>query len=224
MTGQHPLRLQGIDHVVLKVTDIERALGFYVGVLGLNLERVIEETLEADNPDAILTLDYDSVFTRRDAAMLMQLMCCYPDADAIAAVQAGRGSLAGRLFTMRGEDGQNVRQVPADLFEQDLTQVSTAHFGLTLLSADKLRAMPKPWFRDVPDPEGSWNTGRVDADIAFWNAWNTEGNSLHLANRVPIGHLELTVLWPAPLGENTAPLTQPVGEWRASGKPAAAWQ
>lgn len=43
MTGSHPLRLQGIDHVVLKVTDIERALSFYTGVLGMSLERVIED-------------------------------------------------------------------------------------------------------------------------------------------------------------------------------------
>ncbi len=43
MTGHHPLPVQGIDHVVLKITDIDRALRFYVGVLGLNLERVIED-------------------------------------------------------------------------------------------------------------------------------------------------------------------------------------
>ena len=43
MAGQHPLQFRGIDHVVLKVTDIERTLHFYTKVLGLALERVIED-------------------------------------------------------------------------------------------------------------------------------------------------------------------------------------
>jgi catechol 2,3-dioxygenase-like lactoylglutathione lyase family enzyme len=43
MAGQHPLQFRGIDHVVLKVTDIERTLHFYTEILGLALERVIED-------------------------------------------------------------------------------------------------------------------------------------------------------------------------------------
>ncbi len=43
MPAPPPLRFYGIDHVVLKVTDIERALRFYVDVLGLKLERIIED-------------------------------------------------------------------------------------------------------------------------------------------------------------------------------------
>jgi hypothetical protein len=70
------------------------------------IERVCEEALEDDKPDAILTLDYDSIFSKRDASMLMQLMCCYPEADAIAALQSGRGKELP-LFTIRGDDGKN---------------------------------------------------------------------------------------------------------------------
>lgn len=43
MTSDHLIRYHGIDHVVLKVSDIERSLHFYVTVLGLRLERVIEK-------------------------------------------------------------------------------------------------------------------------------------------------------------------------------------
>ena len=43
MAGQHPLQFRGIDHVVLKVTNIERTLHFYTAILGLALERVIED-------------------------------------------------------------------------------------------------------------------------------------------------------------------------------------
>lgn len=199
---------------------LRRHTGAYWGQC---VERVMEEALRDDAPDAVLTLDYDSVFTKRDVAMLMQLLCCYPDADAIAAVQAGRGSMAGRLFTIADLTGQNVGGVPAETFAGDLTEIATAHFGLTLIRADKLASLSKPWFHDVPAPDGSWNEGRTDADIAFWRKWREAGNSLYLANRVPIGHLELGVLWPAALGPDTEPVTQPVREWRENGKPATAW-
>jgi glyoxylase I family protein len=38
-----PIRFHGIDHVVLKVTAIAPAVAFYTEVLGLKLERIIED-------------------------------------------------------------------------------------------------------------------------------------------------------------------------------------
>lgn len=38
-----PIRYHGLDHVVLKVSDIARSLDFYTRVLGMHLERVIED-------------------------------------------------------------------------------------------------------------------------------------------------------------------------------------
>jgi catechol 2,3-dioxygenase-like lactoylglutathione lyase family enzyme len=43
MTSSGPIQFDGIDHVVLQVTDRERALRFYTQVLGLTIERVIED-------------------------------------------------------------------------------------------------------------------------------------------------------------------------------------
>src|SRR5579872_4625003 len=43
MSTARPLEFDGIDHAVLRVTDIRRSLGFYVDVLGLSLERIIED-------------------------------------------------------------------------------------------------------------------------------------------------------------------------------------
>ena len=43
MSDQCPIHFYGIDHVALKVTAIERSLHFYTQVLGLNLERIIED-------------------------------------------------------------------------------------------------------------------------------------------------------------------------------------
>ena len=37
------IRVRGIDHVVLRVSDLNRSLGFYVDVLGCHEERRIEE-------------------------------------------------------------------------------------------------------------------------------------------------------------------------------------
>jgi len=182
------------------------------------IERVFEQTIDEDAPDAILTLDYDTVFTRRDAAMLMQLMCCHPEADAIAAVQSGRGKI-GPLFTIRGEAG-NISGAPKNFFAPDLCKASTAHFGLTLLRADKIKNLPKPWFADTPAPDGSWNEGHIDADIGFWRKWEAAGNSLHIANRVAVGHLDLSVRWP---GDDLIAIHQPIEDWREHGKPKEAW-
>jgi catechol 2,3-dioxygenase-like lactoylglutathione lyase family enzyme len=38
-----PARYNGIDHVVLRVTDLERTLNFYKAVLGLTVERIFEK-------------------------------------------------------------------------------------------------------------------------------------------------------------------------------------
>lgn len=43
MTTESPIQCRGIDHVVLRVSDIERSLEFYTEVLGLALERIIED-------------------------------------------------------------------------------------------------------------------------------------------------------------------------------------
>ena len=38
-----PIRFEGLDHVVLQVSDKDRSLHFYTEVLGLSLERIIED-------------------------------------------------------------------------------------------------------------------------------------------------------------------------------------
>lgn len=43
MTTPSPLTLRELDHLVLRVHDLERMLGFYVGVLGCRVERRLDE-------------------------------------------------------------------------------------------------------------------------------------------------------------------------------------
>lgn len=187
---------------------------------GQSMTKVMERILEEDDPDAILTLDYDSVFLPRHLAHVMQLMMCHPEADAIAPIQSSR-HLSTALFTYYGTDGENAPKVPLAEFAGDLTRVPTAHFGLTLIRAKALRRLPKPWFHSVPSPAGDWNDGHVDEDIAFWRKWEQAGNTLFLANRVAIGHAELMVRWP---GEDLQVFFQSMTEFNASGVPEGVWQ
>lgn len=39
----NPIRIRGLDHVVLRVRDLERSLAFYAGVLGCSEERRLPE-------------------------------------------------------------------------------------------------------------------------------------------------------------------------------------
>lgn len=43
MKANCPLQFDGIDHVVLRVTDRDRTLHFYTEILGLHVERIIED-------------------------------------------------------------------------------------------------------------------------------------------------------------------------------------
>lgn len=42
-SGEAPLRLGGLDHVVLRVGDLDRAIDFYRRVLGLRVERELQK-------------------------------------------------------------------------------------------------------------------------------------------------------------------------------------
>jgi hypothetical protein len=163
---------------------------------GQSLTNVFERILDEDQADLILTVDYDSIFTPKQLASLVQLMMLHPEIDALAPIQSSR-HLKSTLFTVRGENGNEPIIKRTDL-AGDTFQVNTAHFGLTLIRTAALRALPKPWFHSVPSASGEWKDGdgHIDEDIQFWRKWEAAGFSLHIATRVPIGHAELMVRWP----------------------------
>lgn len=228
-------RLAWTDNAMGWVEGIVAPFGFPVrhvrgAYWGQCLERGIMKAIAEDKPDAILTLDYDTIFTRAHVKTLISLMLTHPEADAIFPVQEGRGTDLP-LFTASGADGRIVGQVPRAVFEADLwggtpgdggpPTPRTAHFGLTLFRADRFARMPHPWFHDVPAPDGTWGEGKRDADIDFWRKWQEAGNSLHLANRVVVGHLDAIIAWP---GADGRPVYQKVSDWREKGPPAGIWQ
>jgi hypothetical protein len=189
---------------------------------GQALTRAMEISLEEDNSDAILTLDYDSVFTKTNVARLIELMMAHPGADAIACLQSSR-HLSTALFTIQDDDGKARGRVSLEEFEPDLKEISTAHFGLTLIRASKLKELPKPWFLPIPDKEGCW-TGddKIDEDINFWVKWREAGNTLFLANRIPIGHIEVMARWP---GKDLQTIYQPMTEFNKTTRPPeGAWE
>lgn len=188
---------------------------------GQSMTKVFERIIEEDNPDAILTIDYDSVFLPRHLAHLMQLMCLYPEIDALAPIQSSR-HLNSALFTVRDDSGaKNAPAIPRARFDGDTSPVSTAHFGLTLIRTAALKKMAKPWFQSIPSPAGDWNDGHIDEDIEFWRKWEAAGNSLHLANRVAIGHAELMTRWP---DINLNVHYQSMTDFQQNGVPEECWK
>jgi len=89
--------------------------------------------------------------------------------------------------------------------------VTTAHFGLTLFRVDKLKTLPKPWFKSEPGPGGDWDDDRLDDDIFFWHVWRQAGNTIHVAPSCSIGHLEEMC---AMFDANLQPKHVYVHEWR----------
>jgi hypothetical protein len=176
------------------------------------IERAIEQVLAA-GAEAVLTCDYDTVFTGEDVDALTELMKWHPEADAVAPLQASR---KGDLMA-----SADAGPVTPEALAQPMTRLRTAHFGLTLIRATAFAKMPKPWFWSQPDAKGRWGNGRRDADLTFWDKFAEAGCQLYSANRVAVGHLELMVLWP---GHNLRVVSQSAGNFMEGGKPFEVWQ
>ena len=151
---------------------------------GQCMTRGIEKAMDA-GAEQILTIDYDSVFDVSHVAKMCQLLADHPEYDAIVPVQVKRES-EQVLFKLNGSRD----------FTQEITPILTGHFGLTVFDVNTFKKMPKPWFLDIPSPDGAWNDGRVDCDIHFWHQMTAAGLKIGLANQVRIGHLETIVTWP----------------------------
>lgn len=187
---------------------------------GQCLERAIEEICAKHQPDWILTLDYDTVFHRQDVMALYSALHRHPEVDALAPIQMGRKN-GMPLFTIAGPDGHGIPNIEREALADEVVPVTTAHFGLTFLKASKLLELPHPWYWSKPDADGRWGDGRQDDDIYFWRHWAAAGNSVCLAPRVPVGHLELMVMWP---DRSLAATYQHPSEWSEKGKPENVWR
>jgi len=190
---------------------------------GQCLTDMIEQAIDAGF-EYVLTLDYDTVFSAADVRELYRLMEQHPEADAICALQMKR-SCTTPLFTVTSKSGEGITELDAAEMEQELLEVTTAHFGLTVLRCSAFADIERPWFGARPDQNGRWcgpvlvdgklAGGKLDADIAFWARFRDAGKRLFQANRVSIGHLQLMVTWP---GVDLTPVYQHVYDYNQHGK------
>lgn len=127
----------------------------------------------------ILTVDYDSLFTRKNVAMLIGMMERFPEWDAITVLQAQR------------EHHKPLGCVRDENCRGRLLKAESAHFGLTMLRVDALLRTAKPWLMNHPNKAGDWGAGRCDADLWFWNQWRKAGNTVAIDMNNRIGHLEV---------------------------------
>jgi hypothetical protein len=177
-----------------------------------------------DSAEYLLTIDYDTFFTRADVEHLFAMALTF-QCDALTGIQTKRED--GRpMLTLKGTlddpPENNVTQVPREWFGEPVQEVDTAHFGLTVISTAALKRAKKPWFWSKPAPDGSWNDGRIDPDIFFWRNWRDSGNRLYVTPRVVLGHGEYVVTWPGK--ELGTPVFQWSTEFTTTGKrPETAW-
>lgn len=203
-SGLHPLGIEILKHT-----------GAFWGQC---LERCMTQIVDA-GADAILTLDYDSIFTKQDVSELIRLFNEHPEIDALAAMQSNRiRSLP--MFTVH-KDGVVQNNVPMEDIQADVMKVATAHFGLTLIRVSALNDIKHPWFHGQPNKDGLWDDGRMDDDISFWFKWSQAGKTLYQANHVLAGHAELMIKWP---GQDLNAIYQHPSEFYKTGKPAEAWK
>ena len=186
---------------------------------GQCLERGIQQVID-EGADLIVTIDYDTVFTKADVQTLLQLMIEHPEATALVPIHLGRQKHQA-LMTCKGRSGAVIESVPLKNFAGPTTKIATGHFGLTILRASELLTVPHPWFLGQPNVDGMWGPGRIDDDIYFWKHLERHGKTVLSANRVVLGHLELVVTWPDRTGEA---LYQVPGDYHKQGKPENVWK
>jgi len=174
------------------------------------------ERVRAEGRRYILAFDYDSIYTERQIVALYWMMEQNPDIDALCPLQMKRGRDEG-IFTAESEDGRMIRIRDPREFDCDFVPIKTGHFGLTLLRAERLDRLDKPWFIPVPDRDGGYGPGKTDEDIRFWLLWRAAGNTFMLAPRVVIGHLNLMVTWP---GRDLTPVHQYTSDYYKDGIPS----
>jgi len=161
---------------------------------GPTLERAIEHILRTHpETEVIVTTDHDTVHKPNgQLPELLRLAAEYPEYAAIAPMQTKRND--DKWMFQPADPKATAKDLyhwPADLFP-----ARQAHFGLTLLRTDALRALPHPWFRSEPEADGRWGDHYLRNDIHFWRLLEQHGHKAAVAARVGVGHLEWTVTSP----------------------------
>lgn len=181
-------------------------IGFDKGC-GVFWGQILTNMMEAhldDGTEYIITLDYDTWFTKEHVIRLCQLMAENPDVDAIVPVQVKRENNIP-MFSIVDGDKVGLTKVPVSMFDKELVDIVGGHFGLTIFRVDSLRKLKKPWFLPMPDKDGGWSDGKIDEDIHFWHNFYNCGFRTCLATQINIGHIQLTCTFPGKAENNFKP-------------------
>lgn len=191
---------------------------------GQCLQRIMTDNI--DKAEYILTIDYDTFFTKKDVELLFAMAMTF-QCDALTGFQSKRDD--GRpMITLLGtqdnppEDGKTT--LPGEWFASAVQQVDAMHFGLTVISTAALKRTPKPWFLDVPNKDGEFGDGRTDADMFFWRKFREAGNKVFVTPRVTLGHGEYKITWPGKALGHAAVYQNPVDFLNTGEKPDGAWR
>jgi SAM-dependent methyltransferase len=205
-------------HTALAKLGIE--VNPFVGAFwGQCLERGLE-MLEQRGFDAILTIDYDTVFSAENVKSLMRLMMLHPEADAIAPLQSARG-WNSPLLTMEVPEGVDPGHVPRSQFrcgpgaakDRTLRPDADPHVGATRRA--QTLVLGQAGARRVVE---RWSRRRRHLFLA---AVGKAGKTLFNANRVVVGHLELMIKWP---GRDLSVTHQRVADYWKDGPPQGVWK
>jgi len=198
--------------------NLRQGMGVFWGqILTRSMQEVIDEGKEF-----ILTIDYDTYFTKEQFLYLYYLITTNPDIDAILPVQIrreGECAMAGLVRSEEVPEGMEHPPVDSTRFTTPLTQIVTGHFGLTILRVSALKKLSHPWFLGVPNSEGKWEKNRLDEDIYFWNHMHDENHKVFLANEIKIGHMQLMCTYPDTLENGWQPVHKYITEIRKDGLP-----
>lgn len=185
---------------------------------GQALEVAMENAIRQHGAEWFLSLDYDSVFTPQDLSDLFGIVGRHPqEIDCLCPFEWSRSRDKPLWTPLEDAAGALPNVTNMQLLENEIFPIGTGHFGLTLIRADVVKRMPKPWFMPHPAPDGGWGEGKVDDDIHFWRGFRKAGGRMFLAPRVTLGHVELALRWP---GRDLSLLTQHFHEYNDTGKPA----
>jgi hypothetical protein len=166
-----------IDHSMRALgIPLEVSIGvFYGQCMQMMFERACKE-----DADYIITVDGDSLFKPKQLQRLLSIIA-QEGMEALCAMQLRRGK-PHALATIEGQNSAVWNGYPI--------QVTTAHFGLTVLSVNALREVAKPWFFCQADENGEWGDNKIDSDIWFWKNWKEAGHRVFIDPGTCIGHME----------------------------------
>jgi catechol 2,3-dioxygenase-like lactoylglutathione lyase family enzyme len=123
------MRVTGLDHLVLNVSDVERSLAYYSGVLGLEAERV-EEWRRGDVPFPSVRIDAATIIdlfqAPRDGENLNHLCLVLTEADWHEAIATPGIEISGSPAELYGARGVGTSVYTRD---PDGNTVELRHYG-----------------------------------------------------------------------------------------------